>query len=330
MRPVVALLEARPVTIADDYRRLLTLAGLAVDPERAPLLVAAAGDGAGQPGVDCPPWQLAAALAGARPGGRVFAVAASGGRGQAPARWWDGVLQEAGASPAAGADWDQRRVRPEARVPVLEAVLPQGPSVPAGLQEGGALLLAVPAVGGGWPVAGAVALLMRLLAAHPARPRRFPLAELAAETVALAREALQPAGALLDATVWHGDEGGLARTPVGRNVILAGSDPVAVDAVACRLAGVDPLRVPWLRLCSERGLGECRPERIRLVGQSELVDLDFALPQRTLGAADRLPVRRPWADLLYNLVRRPRVLRGHRTTPWGRLAEAAARDGKAL
>jgi hypothetical protein len=106
---------------------------------------------------------------------------------------------------------------------------------------------------------------------------------------------------------------------VGRNVILAGRDPVAVDAVASRLAGADPRRVPWLRLCGERGLGEHHPDRIRVVGQERLLDLDFAMPPHTLVAGARLPGRRPWADLAYNLIRRTAVARGHRDTPWGRL-----------
>ncbi len=220
-------------------------------------------------------------------------------------------------------------MHPEALIPTLDAGLPRGPEVPAGLQAGGALLLPVPAVGRGWPVAGAVALLLRLLAPRLVRPRRFPMAELVAETMALAREALRPRGAVLDGTVWQVEQGPMDRWPVGCNVLVAGADPVAVDAVACRLAGADPRRVPWLRLCADRGLGESRPDRIRLAGQAELLDLDFGLPQRTLVAADRLPGRRPLADLLDNLTRRPAALRGHRSTPWGRLCEAYRPEAKA-
>ncbi|MFO7608701.1 MAG: hypothetical protein R6X35_05810 [Candidatus Krumholzibacteriia bacterium] len=315
MRPVVALLDARPETIAADYRRLLELAQLA-PPDGPARLVADGGPGTWLPGAVSPPWQLAGCLAGSAPGGEVHVV------GRPVAGLWDRVLAEAGAGlaePAARAD---HPVRSQALVPTLAAVRPRGLAVPAGLAGGGALLLPVPTVGRGWPVAGAVALLLRLLVPAPVRPRRFPLAELAAEAVALARQTLQPRGAVLDGTVWQVRGGALERWPAGRNVLIAGADPVAVDAVACRLAGADPRRVPWLRLCSERGLGEGRLERIRLAGQAELLDLDFGLPERTLVAADRLPGRRPLADLVYNLTRRPAALRGHRSTPWGRLAAA--------
>lgn len=329
MRPVVALLEARPATIADDYRRLLALAGLEPG-DGPPRLVTDAGTGSWQPGAVSPPWQLAGCLAGTPAGGEIYPVAAGGGRGRPPAGLWDAVLQGAEAQPATAAAWEPRRVRPAALVPTLDAGLARGPELPAGLQAGGALLLPVPAVGRGWPVAGAVALLVRLLAPRVVRARRFPMAEVVAEVVALAAECLQPSGAVLDATVWQVIDGALERWPSGRNLLLAGRDPVAVDAVACRLAGVDPWRVPWLRLCTDRGVGECRTERILLAGQQELADLDFELPRRTLVAADRLPGRRPVADLAYNLLRRPAVTRGHRSTPWGRLCEAYRDGQKAL
>ena len=329
MRPTVALLEARPATIADDYRRLLALAGL--EPRDGPArLVADAGKGAWLPGAVSPPWQLAGCLAGTSGGGEVYPVAAAGGPGRPPAGLWDGVLRDAGAQPASAGAWEPRRVRPLALVPTLEAGLARGPEVPTGLQAGGALLLPVPTVGLGWPLAGAVALLVRLLAPRIVRARRFPMAELVAEVVALAVECLRPSGAVLDATVWQVVDGALERWPSGRNLLLAGRDPVAVDAVACRLAGVDPWRVPWLRLCTDRGVGECRTERIVLAGQQELADLDFGLPRRTLVAADRLPARRPVADLAYHLLRRSAVTRGHRTTPWGRLCEAYRLGQKAL
>lgn len=38
-------------------------------------------------------------------------------------------------------------------------------------------------------------------------------------------------------------------------VLVAGRDPVAVDATCCRIMKIDPLRVPYLRLGSEQGTG---------------------------------------------------------------------------
>jgi uncharacterized protein (DUF362 family) len=41
---------------------------------------------------------------------------------------------------------------------------------------------------------------------------------------------------------------------------------VATDAVGALVMGIDPTRVEHLRLCHQRGLGQLRPDRIKLVG----------------------------------------------------------------
>jgi uncharacterized protein (DUF362 family) len=55
-------------------------------------------------------------------------------------------------------------------------------------------------------------------------------------------------------------------SPVKTDVIIAGLDPVATDAVGAMVMGIDPTRVEHLRLCHERGLGDHRPDRITLLG----------------------------------------------------------------
>ena len=57
-----------------------------------------------------------------------------------------------------------------------------------------------------------------------------------------------------------------AGSPVKTDVIIAGLDPVATDAVGAMVMGIDPTRVEHLRLCHERGLGEHRPDHITLLG----------------------------------------------------------------
>jgi len=57
-----------------------------------------------------------------------------------------------------------------------------------------------------------------------------------------------------------------AGTPVQTNVIIAGADPVATDAVGAMVMQIDPTRVAHLRLCAEAGLGQHRPDAIEIVG----------------------------------------------------------------
>lgn len=315
MRPLVALVEARPETVAEDYRRALALAGLDRAPAAGPRAVVAALDGgAWRPGRSCPPWQVAAALtatAATSPDGSVT-VAAAGPTG--PRAWptgaaWDRaaaghrlVESTAGAMPV---PW-----RPREQLASLEAA---GGSltIPAALRRRPLLVLAAADLVSPWRLEGACATAGRLvLGGHPAR-RGVPAPEVRCETVAALREAFGSVAGVIDGTVWHVGPRGRA---LARHVVIAGDDALAVDAVALRLAGLLPRDVPWLRACAERGLGAVEPGDMRLVGQVELLSLDFALPApevarpRPGGALARLWPRKrrgrdgggaggPWAAL---------------------------------
>ena len=125
-------------------------------------------------------------------------------------------------------------------------------------------------------------------------------------------------GVVMDATLW-GVARGRGIEPVARNVLLAGKDPVAVDAVATRLSGLDPRHVPWLRLCKERGLGAVAEADIQLAGSRELMDLDFQVSPDTLGSESRKGQFVPGGGWLWRMWRKPRILKKHQGSPWGRL-----------
>jgi len=55
-------------------------------------------------------------------------------------------------------------------------------------------------------------------------------------------------------------------SPVKTDVIIAGVDPVATDAVGAMVMGIDPRKVEHLRLCAEAGLGEYDPSHIDVLG----------------------------------------------------------------
>ncbi len=48
--------------------------------------------------------------------------------------------------------------------------------------------------------------------------------------------------------------------------ILASEDQVAIDAVAAKMMGFNPMDLKYIRLADEEGLGNGRPENIELVG----------------------------------------------------------------
>ena len=77
--------------------------------------------------------------------------------------------------------------------------------------------------------------------------------------------------AVMDGTFAGDGPGPRCMTPHVKNVLLASSDQVAIDAMAAKLMGMDPLSIDFIRIGHERGLGCGDPRDIEVVG-----DLDAA------------------------------------------------------
>jgi uncharacterized protein (DUF362 family) len=72
--------------------------------------------------------------------------------------------------------------------------------------------------------------------------------------------------AIMDGTTAGDGPGPRTMRPHIKNIMLASSDQVAIDAVAARLMGFDPMSLKYIRLAHEAGLGTGCPEEITLVG----------------------------------------------------------------
>ena len=71
---------------------------------------------------------------------------------------------------------------------------------------------------------------------------------------------------VMDGTVAGDGAGPRTMIPRVKNLLLAASDSVAIDAVAARLMGFDPMSIPFIRMAHERGLGIGDPRQIEIVG----------------------------------------------------------------
>ena len=72
--------------------------------------------------------------------------------------------------------------------------------------------------------------------------------------------------AVMDGTFAGDGPGPRCMIPYAKNVILASADQVAIDAVAARLMGFDPLSIKYIRLAHDAGLGCGDPREIEIVG----------------------------------------------------------------
>jgi len=79
---------------------------------------------------------------------------------------------------------------------------------------------------------------------------------------------------VMDGTVCGDGAGPRTMVPKVQNVILASGDSVAIDAIAAKIMGFEPMEVPYLRMAHERGLGVGDPEGIEIIGD-DISGLNF-------------------------------------------------------
>ncbi len=72
--------------------------------------------------------------------------------------------------------------------------------------------------------------------------------------------------AIMDGTTAGNGPGPRTMEPVRKDVILASGDQVAIDAVAAKMMGFDPLSIGYIRIAHEQGLGTGDPREIEVAG----------------------------------------------------------------
>lgn len=91
--------------------------------------------------------------------------------------------------------------------------------------------------------------------------------ETLADLLAIQKEIHTGLFAVVDGTTAGNGPGPRTMFPEEKNLILAGADQVAVDAVSAKLMGFDPLSIKYINLAHQRGLG-CGDHRdISIVGE---------------------------------------------------------------
>ncbi|HEV8143777.1 MAG TPA: DUF362 domain-containing protein, partial [Methylomirabilota bacterium] len=152
--------------------------------------------------------------------------------------------------------------------------------------------------------------------------------------------------AVMDGTVMGDGAGPRTMIPRVGNLILASADQVAIDAIAASIMGYDPLSIPYLRMCHERGLGVADPKKIEVLGDADAarINMKFTTRRSLVIWGDQLIRRGPlrplkklllhsplmvWApfasnvyhDLLWYPTVGARRIREFSETEWGRLFE---------
>jgi uncharacterized protein (DUF362 family) len=130
--------------------------------------------------------------------------------------------------------------------------------------------------------------------------------------------------AVMDGTFAGDGPGPRCMVPHVKNVLLASADQVAIDAVAAKLMGLDPLSIKFIRLAHEAGLGVGDPREIELVGDLDAAQENwhFDGPYKKMTFASRMQHKIYWGPLKRPIEWTLKTV----LAPWAYLASVAYHD----
>ena len=272
----VAVVRTRPETVLEDYARVMDLAGYrgVLSRDRDTLLKLNLSWTKYFPSCSSQPWQVDGV------------VTKMLGDGFAPSRLmpvenktvvtspregcrnnrWEPVLQRHGLSFVALPEVEWQVYRFKSPLLKLNQIFPEGIQIPTIYP--GRQIVHFPTVKthGHAVMTGSVKNSFGGLLREVRHYAHKYMHEVLVDLLYMQRELHPAVFTVMDGTVAGDGAGPRTMIPRVKNLILAASDSVAIDAIAARLMGFDPLSIPFLRMAQERGLGIADPKDIELVG----------------------------------------------------------------
>lgn len=278
MKAKVAVLHTTPQTVLDDYERLMTLAGHREALARGvpTLLKINISWQFYYPACSTSPWQLEGVIrtllhAGYRPdellGVHNRTVVVDDRIGEVNNK--HKIVTDHYRVPTVhlnepGVAWI--RYRPKTRLLVLDEVFPEGLHIPRVLVGTNIIHLPTVKTHVFTTMTGAMKNAFGGLLHERRHWTHAVIHETLVDLLTIQKDIHTGIFAVMDGTFAGDGPGPRAMRPHVKNVILASADQVAIDAIAARLMGFDPLRIRFIRLAHDRGLGVGDPRQIEVVG----------------------------------------------------------------
>jgi uncharacterized protein (DUF362 family) len=349
----VAVVRTRPETVIEDYARVMDLAGFrdTIAADRDTLIKLNLSWTKYFPSCSSQPWQVDGVLSKMIADGyareRILPIEnktvvtdpIEGCRNNR----WENVLQRHGLTFTSLPDVEWRVHQFTSPLLKLNEIFPEGIQIPA--MYPGRQIVHLPTVKthGHAVMTGSVKNSFGGLLREVRHYAHKYMHEVLVDLLYMQRELHPAVFTVMDGTVAGDGAGPRTMIPRIKNLLLAASDSVAIDAIAARLMGFDPMSIPFLRMAHERQLGIADPRQIELVGDDvsgenfgfttrkslviwgdQLIRRGFLRPLEHVLLHSPLVVWAPFAsnvyhDLLwYPTVGRARI-RAFMRTEWGQL-----------
>ena len=272
----VAVVRTRPETVLEDYARVMELAGYrdTLSRDRDTLIKLNLSWTKYFPSCSSQPWQVDGVvrkmLADGYSRDRLIPVenktVVTSPREGCRNNRWEPVLQRHGLTftPLTEVDWQVYNF--SSPLLKLNDIFPDGIQIPAIYPGRQILHLPTVKTHGHATMTGSVKNSFGGLLREVRHYAHKYMHEVLVDLLYMQRELHPAVFTVMDGTVAGDGAGPRTMIPRVKNLLLAASDSVAIDAIASRLMGFDPLSIPFLRMAEERGLGIADPRNIELVG----------------------------------------------------------------
>ncbi|HKC56139.1 MAG TPA: DUF362 domain-containing protein [Vicinamibacterales bacterium] len=272
----VAVVRTRPDTVIADYARVMDLAGYrdTLSRDRDTLIKLNLSWTKYFPSCSSQPWQVdgvvSKMLADGYSRNRLIPIenktVVTNPREGCRNNRWEPVLQKHGLTfqPLTEVDWHVYRFK--SPLLKLNEIFPEGIQIPAIYPGRQILHLPTVKTHGHAVMTGSVKNSFGGLLREVRHYAHKYMHEVLVDLLYMQRELHPAVFTVMDGTVAGDGAGPRTMIPRVKNLLLAASDSVAIDAIAARLMGFDPLSIPFLRMAHERGLGIADPKQIELVG----------------------------------------------------------------
>lgn len=276
-RSKVAVLFTRPETVLDDYRRLIKLAE--ADRHLKPGVTTILKDNISwhypMPGANTTPWQLEGTILGLHDlGYRDLAVVQNKTvvidthKGEDLNRYVP-IFRKCGLPVLYNfkeSDMKWVPFQPRAKLLALDHIYPEGLRIPDYFIGKNIVHLPTVKCHIYTTTTGAMKNAFGgLLSTHRHYTHTW-IHETLVDLLAIQQEIHPGIFAVMDGTTAGDGPGPRTVKPVVKNVILASADQVAIDAIAAKMMGFDPMSIKYIRLAHEQGLGVGDPKEIEIVG----------------------------------------------------------------
>ncbi len=282
-KPKVAILRTTPDTVLDDYQRLCELAGMreALDPSATTILKDNISWHLLYPSANTTPWQLEGTILALRDSGfsdlvdvhnrTVVTIADLGDRYNkfGPVLAKHGVPKKYNFKPE---DMAWIEYRPQAKMAVLNTIFPDGIYVPDYFVGKNIVHLPTVKAHTYTVTTGAMKNAFGGLLNVNRHYTHTWIHDTLVDLLAIQKEIHTGIFATMDGTTAGSGAGPRTMIPHQKDVILASADQVAIDAVAARMMGFEPMNIPYIAHATERGLGQGNPREVEVVGMPELAD----------------------------------------------------------